>query len=268
MITNNLTSFQANNLILSSNSASGEIRLNLQNNTTRIATISSGGLTMATGKTISGGLAGGVAGSIVFQSAVGTTGFTLAGTSGQSLLSAGTGTPIWGTPALATSATTATNIAGGSAGKIAFNTGAGATSFTDVGVEGQALISAGTGTPIWRKNFGSPSATISTHNNIASGGQYQITSTDINKINTFSGQTGNIVVFLPTTGFTDGDSLIIINRSTVGSLSIYNGFGSQELYRLIVIPAIASTTSTVCNIGMTFIWNSSAGIWFSLGGFS
>jgi hypothetical protein len=167
MVTNNLTSFQANNLILSSNSASGEIRLNLQNATTRIATISSTGLAMATGKTISGGLAGGVAGAIVFQSAVGTTGFTNAGTSGQSLLSAGSSTPIWGTPALATAATTATtatNIAGGGAGRVAFNNGVGTTSFTDAGTSGQSLLSAGTGTPIW----GTPALATSA-TNIANG---------------------------------------------------------------------------------------------------
>jgi hypothetical protein len=165
MVTNNLTSFSANNLILSSNSASGEIRLNLQNNTTRIATISSTGLAMATGKTISGGLAGGVAGAIVFQSAVGTTGFTNAGTSGQSLLSAGSSTPTWGTPALATSATTTTHVAGGSGGRVVCNTGVGVTSFTLAGTTGQSLLSAGTtAVPTW----GTPALATSA-TNVAGG---------------------------------------------------------------------------------------------------
>jgi hypothetical protein len=44
-------------------------------------------------------LAGGVAGAIPWQSASGTTGFTAAGTTGQVLTSAGTGTPTWTTPA-------------------------------------------------------------------------------------------------------------------------------------------------------------------------
>lgn len=43
-------------------------------------------------------LAGGVAGAIPYQSGVGATGFTAAGTSGQVLTSQGTGTPTWTTP--------------------------------------------------------------------------------------------------------------------------------------------------------------------------
>ena len=267
-IGNTFTSFLSNNLTLSTNASGQDIKLNTGSN--NIATISNTGLAMSSGKTISGGLAGGVAGAIVFQSGVGATSFTNAGTSGQSLLSNGSGTPTWGTPAsatTATTATTATHLANGGPGQIPYNTGAGATTFLAAGSVGQTLISNGTGNPFWSKTFASPTG-VNTHNGIVSGGQYQITTADINKINTFSGQTGPIVVFLHTTGFNDGDSVIIVNRSTVGSLSVYNGVGSQELNRLIVIPAIAATTSTVCNIGMTFIWSSAAGLWFSLGGFS
>lgn len=43
-------------------------------------------------------LAGGVAGAVPYQSGVGATGFTAAGTSGQVLTSQGTGTPTWTTP--------------------------------------------------------------------------------------------------------------------------------------------------------------------------
>ena len=79
-----------------------------------------------------------------YQSAANTTAFTAAGTSGQSLLSAGTGTPTWGTPALATSAT---NIAGGGAGQVPYNTGSGATSFLAQGTSTQAII--GGTSPTW-----------------------------------------------------------------------------------------------------------------------
>jgi len=93
-----------------------------------------------------GGLAGGVAGAIPYQSATGVTGFSAAGTSGQVLTSTGASAPIWGTPS---SATTATNLAGGSAGVVPVQTGSGSTSFTSVGTSGQVLTSAGTSTPTW-----------------------------------------------------------------------------------------------------------------------
>ena len=59
------------------------------------STLSVGSATNATNATY---LAGGVAGSIPWQSAVGVTGFTAAGTTGQVLTSNGTSTPTWTTP--------------------------------------------------------------------------------------------------------------------------------------------------------------------------
>ena len=59
------------------------------------STLSVGSATNATNATY---LAGGVAGSIPWQSAVGVTGFTALGTAGQVLTSQGTGTPTWTTP--------------------------------------------------------------------------------------------------------------------------------------------------------------------------
>jgi len=59
------------------------------------STLSVGSATNATNATY---LAGGVAGSIPWQSAVGVTGFTALGTTGQVLTSNGTSTPTWTTP--------------------------------------------------------------------------------------------------------------------------------------------------------------------------
>lgn len=59
------------------------------------STLSVGSATNATNATY---LAGGVAGSIPWQSAVGVTGFTALGTAGQVLTSQGTSTPTWTTP--------------------------------------------------------------------------------------------------------------------------------------------------------------------------
>ena len=59
------------------------------------STLSVGSATNATNATY---LSGGVAGAIPWQSAIGVTGFTAAGTTGQVLTSGGTGTPTWTTP--------------------------------------------------------------------------------------------------------------------------------------------------------------------------
>jgi hypothetical protein len=114
-------------------------------------------------------LIGGVAGSIPYQIAPSTTGFTVAGTSGQSLLSGGTGSPTWGTPAQAT------NIVGGTAGSIPYQTGVGATSFTAVGTSGQVLVSNGSSAPTWSTNINGNAATATlattatTANGVAAG---------------------------------------------------------------------------------------------------
>lgn len=75
------------------------------------------------------------------------------GTTDYILTSSGTA-PQYTNPASitvgsATSATTATNLAGGIASQIPYQTGAGATSFITNGTAGQVLISAGTGAPTW-----------------------------------------------------------------------------------------------------------------------
>lgn len=55
------------------------------------------------------------------------------------------GVPTWSS----VSATNATNISGGAAGEIAYQTASGATSFTGAGTTGQVLLSGGTGSPTW-----------------------------------------------------------------------------------------------------------------------
>ena len=74
--------------------------------------------------------------------------FTSAGTSGQALLSAGAGVPTWGTPTAST-ATTATNLAGGFAGGIPYQSAPGTTAITASGSSGQVLTSNGVSAPTW-----------------------------------------------------------------------------------------------------------------------
>lgn len=57
--------------------------------------------------------------------------------------------PLTGNASTATTATTATNLAAGAAGRIPYQSGAGATAFSAAGTTGQALLSGGTGAPTW-----------------------------------------------------------------------------------------------------------------------
>jgi hypothetical protein len=86
---------------------------------------------------------------------------TAAGSAGQALLSNGASAPTWGTPAAST-ATTATNIAGGSNGTIPYQSAAGTTQMLAVGTAGQLLQTNGAGAPSWVTASGSPMVYLST----------------------------------------------------------------------------------------------------------
>ena len=62
------------------------------------------------------------------------------------------------TAALTGNATTASSIAGGTAGAIPYQTGAGTTQFTAVGTAGQLLVSNGTAAPTWSSGVGGVSS--------------------------------------------------------------------------------------------------------------
>ena len=93
-------------------------------------------------------------GSILYRNNAGWTSLG-PGTSGQLLQTGGAGgNPSWLsqssiTAGSATSATTATNLAGGGAGYIPYQSGSGATSFVSAGTTGQVLTSNGTSAPTW-----------------------------------------------------------------------------------------------------------------------
>lgn len=92
-------------------------------------------------------LAGGSTGSVPYQSAAGTTAMLSLGTSGY-VLSAGASAPQYVAQS-SLSVGTATNLAGGAASQIPYQTGAGATAFIANGTAGQVLTSAGAGAPTW-----------------------------------------------------------------------------------------------------------------------
>ena len=95
------------------------------------------------------------AGGMIYAASTSAYGSTAAGTSGQSLLSGVAGAPTWGTPASATTATTATNVAGGVAGAVHYQSGVGTTGFSAAGTSGQVLTSNGTSAPTWTSNIAS-----------------------------------------------------------------------------------------------------------------
>lgn len=92
-------------------------------------------------------ISGGVAGALPYQSAVGATSFTAAGTSSQVLLSGGTGSPTWANQSTL-SVGYSNNLNGGSAGTIVYQTGSNTTGFLAVGTDGYVLTLAG-GLPTW-----------------------------------------------------------------------------------------------------------------------
>ena len=90
------------------------------------------------------------------------TSFTGAGTG---LTGTATSLSIGGNAATATSATTATNIAGGVASNLVYQTGAGATGFISNGTSGQVLQSNGASVPTWVTFTGGATITDDTTTN-------------------------------------------------------------------------------------------------------
>ena len=95
-----------------------------------------------------------VQGAVAYSGASGF-GLSAAGTSGQVLISGGTGSPVWVnasslTTGVATTAVTATNIAGGSAGQLIIQSDTGLSTFITAGASGTFLQSTGAGyAPTW-----------------------------------------------------------------------------------------------------------------------
>ena len=97
-------------------------------------------------------LAGGTAGQVPYQSAPGVTAFYGPGTAGQLLVSGGAAIPVYTNTGsiFVGRATTSTNINGGAAGSIPYNTAAGITALLAIGTAGQLLtVNAGSNAPQW-----------------------------------------------------------------------------------------------------------------------
>ena len=123
------------------------------------------GLTGIAASTTTTNLAGGVAGSIPWQSAAGTTGFTAAGTSGYLLKSNGTTAPTWLQTIPVANGGTGTATAPTQYGVVYASTTS-AYASTEAGTAGQVLTSNGTSAPTWSSNIGGTAATAT---NLAGG---------------------------------------------------------------------------------------------------
>ena len=112
------------------------------------STLAAGSATTATTAT---NLANGVPGSIPYQSNVGATAFSAAGTAGQILTSGGAGAPVWVNPTTFTvgTATSATKLLGGSPNTIHYQSAIDTTAFVPAGTSGQVLTANATGVPTW-----------------------------------------------------------------------------------------------------------------------
>ena len=133
----------------------------------------SGSASSATSAGKSTNLAGGLAGQVPYQSAADTTAFLATGPTGSVMTSNGTAAPTWTGPSSLSvgSATTATHIAGGSAGQVQYQSGAGATSFVPTGPTGAVMTANGTAAPTWT---GPSSLTTGKATNVAGGTAGQV----------------------------------------------------------------------------------------------
>lgn len=119
-----------------------------------------------------------------------------------------------------TSVATANNLAGGAAGKIPYQTGSGATSFSGAGTTGQAVLSGGTGSPTFT------TGTLTLAGNLATSGASALTLTT----------TGATNVTLPTSG----------TLGTVSTVSITTANGvSGSVATATTTPAITLTLGTI-----------------------
>ena len=97
-------------------------------------------------------LAAGTAGQVPYQTAPGVTAFYGPGTAGQLLVSGGAAIPVYTNTGsiFVGKATTSTNIDGGAAGSLPYNTAAGITALLAIGTAGQLLtVNAGSNAPQW-----------------------------------------------------------------------------------------------------------------------
>jgi len=158
-------------------------------------------------------LAGGVAGSLPYQSGVASTTFLGIGASTTIMTSTGSA-PQW-SAASGITVGTATNIAGGAAGSVPYNTGSGATTFLGIGSSTFLLTSTGTA-PQWSDPSG---VTVGTATNAVNSG-ITLTSTNATFYPSFVANTSGNEPIRVASGLTFNPSTNTLTTTTFsGALS-------------------------------------------------
>jgi len=174
---------------------------------------------------------GGSAGAVLYQIATNDTGFTAVGSAGEILQSNGTSAPSWTSlaainVAYADTAGIATNLKGGSAGRIPVQDGIDSTTFTAVGPTGNILLAQGTSTPI----FIDPKAQLDVRRakfagiatNLQSGYISSATSLEVIGVTTLGITTART---LDVTGITTTNLLNVSTAATITNLTLSTGPG-------------------------------------------
>jgi len=157
-------------------------------------------------------IAAGTAGQLVYQTGAGATGFVNTGTLGQILVSAGTSAPVYTNTSsiyvgraaladLATTATTATNLAGGLTGSLPYQTSTGTTTMLNISTTAGYVLSSTGSVPQWTSLSSLGAGNTSTATNVVVANE---TSTSVVQYLTFiSVSTGsNIIKVAANSGLT------------------------------------------------------------------
>jgi len=225
--------------------------------TSILGSIVSGAVASATLAASATNIAGGTAGALAYQTGAGATSFLGLGTTNY-VLTAGATAPQYVAQSTlsvgsATTATTSTNLAGGVAGAIPYQSAIGATGFSAAGTTGQVLTSGGTGAPTWTTPTSYATVTDDTTTN---GTRYLL----------FANQTsGNLsteytsstkLQYNPSTGtFTStlfsgsGASLTSLNGSNISSGTVGTGVGGTGLTSFTSGGAVYATSASVLTTG-------------------
>jgi len=233
-------------------------------------------------------ITGGAPGSIPIQAATGATSFIPIGTSGFVLTAAGTSATWQALGGLtAGSATTATNIANGTAGQLVYQVSPGSSGFAGPGTAGQLLVSAGSTStgPVFTNTSSiyvgySVNATTSSHIGGGLSGQLHYQSSPGVTSFVSTGTVGNVLVTYGTSSPVFQNTLTLSGTTastspTTGALTVAGGVGiSGNLWVGGSIYGIASingsiTTATNLAIGTAgqVPYNTSPGVtsWFGPG---
>jgi hypothetical protein len=200
----------------------------------------------------------------VFTSGTGTTTITPASVTSASFVGALTGN--------ATTATTATNIAGGAAGRISYQTGAGTTAFVAVGNGGQFLQANGPAAPTWvNQNLaatvslsptsfptsGSAILTANFNSSYSSVTRYPVTLTNSNGSITI-----NVNTYTLSGGLSGGQYTIVLEITMAGNAGTtlnFNGTGtaSGAKFNFIRITNTYGGTTETKYVVLTFAYDGS-----------